>query len=39
MYHSGGVVIGDNVEIGSNTIVCSGTILPTIIGDDTKIDQ
>ncbi len=39
MYHSGGVVIGDNVEIGSNTIVCSGTILPTTIGDDTKIDD
>lgn len=39
MLHLGGVVIGDRVEIGSLTTVCQGTLLPTIIEDDVKIDD
>lgn len=35
----GGVEIGDDVEIGSNTAVDSGTIRPTRIGSGTKIDN
>ncbi len=35
----GGVVIGDDVEIGSCACVDSGTIRPTRIGDGTKIDN
>lgn len=34
----GGVVIGDNVEIGANSSVDAGTIRPTSVGDGTKID-
>lgn len=37
--HLGGVVIGDNCEIGSFTTVCSGTIEPTVIRDHAKIDD
>jgi len=37
--HIGGVIIGDWVEIGALTTVCSGTISPTIIGKYTKIDD
>lgn len=37
--HLGGVVIGENCEIGSFTTVCSGTIEPTIIRDHAKIDD
>jgi UDP-3-O-[3-hydroxymyristoyl] glucosamine N-acyltransferase len=37
--HSGGVLIGNNVEIGSNSIICSGTICPTKINDFVKIDD
>lgn len=37
--HIGGVVIGDNVQIGAITTVCSGTINPTIIGEHTKVDD
>lgn len=37
--HIGGVVIGNNVEIGAVTTVCSGTINPTIIEDFVKIDD
>lgn len=37
--HFGGVVIGDRVEIGSNSIVNRGTIDSTIVGDDVKIDS
>lgn len=37
--HIGGVVIGNNVEIGAITTVCSGTIKPTIIEDFAKIDD
>jgi UDP-3-O-[3-hydroxymyristoyl] glucosamine N-acyltransferase len=35
----GAVVIGDDVEIGTNTAIDSGTIRPTRIGDRTKIDN
>lgn len=37
--HLGSVVIGDHVEVGNFTTVCSGTILPTRIDDYTKIDD
>ena len=35
----GSVVIGDDVEIGTNTAIDSGTIRPTSIGDRTKVDN
>ena len=35
----GAVVIGDDVEVGSNSVIDSGTIRPTRIGDRTKIDN
>ena len=35
--HIGGVTIGDNVTIGSNTCVDSGGLSPTIIGNGCKI--
>ena len=35
----GGVVIGDDVEVGANSTVDAGTIRPTRIGDGTKIDN
>jgi UDP-3-O-[3-hydroxymyristoyl] glucosamine N-acyltransferase len=35
----GAVVIGDDVEIGANSSVDSGTIVPTRIGSGTKIDN
>tara|TARA_B100001564_G_scaffold309794_1_gene281076 strand:+ start:581 stop:1576 length:996 start_codon:yes stop_codon:yes gene_type:complete len=35
----GGVVIGDNVEIGSNTSIDRGTLDNTIIGNGVKIDN
>ena len=37
--HLGGVVIGENCEVGSFTTVCSGTIEPTVIKDYAKIDD
>jgi UDP-3-O-[3-hydroxymyristoyl] glucosamine N-acyltransferase len=37
--HYGGVVIGDRVEIGSNTSIDRGTLGNTIIKDDAKIDN
>ncbi|GAB5486361.1 MAG: hypothetical protein Pars93KO_27950 [Parasphingorhabdus sp.] len=37
--HLGGVVIGDDVEIGSLCTVCSGTIEPTRIGNFVKLDD
>ena len=36
--HMGGVEIGSNVTIGANAVICAGTIDPTIIGEDSKID-
>ncbi|PYE86033.1 UDP-3-O-(3-hydroxymyristoyl)glucosamine N-acyltransferase [Pseudoroseicyclus aestuarii] len=35
----GSVVLGDDVEIGANTTIDSGTIRPTRIGNGTKIDN
>lgn len=35
----GGVVIGDDVEVGANSCVDAGTIRPTRIGRGTKIDN
>ena len=37
--HVGGVTIGRDVEIGSFTTVCSGTIDPTILEDHAKVDD
>lgn len=37
--HVGAVIIGDNVEIGSNTSIDRGTIGDTIIKSGTKIDN
>jgi UDP-3-O-[3-hydroxymyristoyl] glucosamine N-acyltransferase len=37
--HLGGVRIGRNVEIGVFTAVCAGTIDPTVIEDDVKVDN
>lgn len=39
MLHFGGVVIGDRVEIGAVTTVCQGTLGPTVVEDDAKIDD
>ena len=36
---SGGVVISENVEIGANTTIDSGTFNPTTIGKGVKIDN
>lgn len=36
--HIGGVRIGDNVEIGMFSTVCSGTIEPTTVDDYVKVD-
>ena len=37
--HLGGVSIGSNVEIGSNTCIAKGTLGDTVIEDDVKIDN
>lgn len=37
--HLGGVFIGDNVEIGSNTCIAKGCLGDTVINDDVKIDN
>ncbi len=37
--HFGGVVLGDDVLLGSNVCVCRGTIDDTVIDDGTKIDN
>lgn len=37
--HLGGVVIGDRVLIGALNTICSGTLDPTMVGDDTKLDD
>lgn len=39
VWHMGGVVIEDNVEIGANSCVDSGTFSPTRIGAGSKIDN
>jgi len=35
----GGVEIGDDVEVGANSCIDAGTLAPTRIGDNTKIDD
>lgn len=37
--HFGGVIIGENVEIGANTCVDRGTLGDTVIGNNVKIDN
>ncbi len=37
--HVGGVIIGNNVDIGANCVIDKGTLGNTIIGDGTKIDN
>lgn len=37
--HLGGVIIGSNVEIGSNTCIAKGCLGDTVINDDVKIDN
>jgi len=37
--HVGGLVIEDNVSIGSNTVIHRGVLSDTIIGEGTKIDS
>lgn len=39
IWHFGGVLIGDHVEVGSSSCVDGGTFSPTIVGDGTKIDN
>ena len=39
VWHMGGVVIGNDVEVGSNTSIDQGTFSPTVIGDGSKIDN
>lgn len=37
--HVGGVILGNNVEIGALTTVCSGTLRPVILEDSVHIDD
>lgn len=37
--HLGGVLIGDNVEIGSCTTICRGTLSDTVIENHVKVDN
>ncbi len=39
VWQMGSVIIGDNVEIGANSCIDSGTFSPTIIGDGCKFDN
>ena len=39
MPHLGGVIIGDNVEIGSLNAIARGTLDDTVIGDNVKTDD
>jgi UDP-3-O-[3-hydroxymyristoyl] glucosamine N-acyltransferase len=39
IWHMGGVLIGDEVEIGANTTIDGGTFSPTVIGEGSKIDN
>lgn len=39
LLHLGGVVIRDRVEVGSLTTICQGTLAPTVVEDDAKIDD
>lgn len=37
--HAGSVILGDDVEIGANTVIDRATLGATVIGDGTKIDN
>jgi len=37
--HYGGVEVGDRVHLGANSVVASGFLMPTRIGDDSKFDS
>ncbi|MAX65536.1 MAG: UDP-3-O-(3-hydroxymyristoyl)glucosamine N-acyltransferase [Bacteriovoracaceae bacterium] len=39
IWHLGGVVIGDDVEIGCNTMIDAGAFTPTEIGRGSKVDN
>lgn len=39
IHHLGGVVVGDDVEIGANTAIDRGTLLNTTVGARSKIDN
>ncbi len=39
IYSTGGVEIGDDVEVGAGSTIDAGTLRPTRIGDGTKIDN
>lgn len=39
IWHMGGVIIQDDVELGSNCSVDAGTFSPTVIGQGTRIDN
>lgn len=39
MPHISGVILEDNVEIGANTTIDRGTLAPTVIGRNCKIDN
>ncbi|MEM9434030.1 MAG: UDP-3-O-(3-hydroxymyristoyl)glucosamine N-acyltransferase [Pseudomonadota bacterium] len=39
IYSLGSVIIGDDVELGSNSTIDAGTIRPTRIGNGTKLDN
>ena len=39
IWHTGGVTIHDDVEIGSNCSIDMGTFSPTVIGEGTRIDN
>jgi len=37
--HLGGVILGDDVEVGANTTIDRGTIGDTVVGDGVKLDN
>lgn len=39
IWHMGGVIIKDDVEIGANSAVDGGTFSPTIIGEGSRVDN
>lgn len=39
IHHSGGVILDDDVEVGANTAIDRGTLLPTRVGARSKIDN
>lgn len=39
IYHTGKVILGDDVEVGSNTCIDRGTMGDTVVGSGSKIDN